>query len=296
MEKELNNTEIQNIKLEIAPKLNEEQAKRNITKFLEEYKAKFEKYCRELETYRTYFKNNRIENSDGKREKFNQCSKEFNKLLDGFIEEMPHLTESLEIGKLLLEMLTFMQVAQVKNTRVHIRLHNLELEFTEQETKKLLNKSKSLEKKMEAYTKNMKNLSEKNRRLEETLKESSVSVISVMGIFVCIFSLINVNINFFQTLVEKFGSLTNVTALFLIINATALITLTALFRFIYIFFLANRNKTENKRYFLYYSIPIVMFIVGLILLHFGNKNKIEYLNKPEIKSKVFNINLKSNKN
>lgn len=295
MEKEFSNIEMEKIKLEISSELNEEQAKKNITKFLEGYRTNFEKCCSELENYRTYFKNNGIKNNDSKKDEFNQCSKKFNRLLEGFIEEMSQLTESLEIGKLLLEMLTFMQVAQVKNTRVHIRLHKLELEFTEQETKKLLNKSIALEKKMKKYTEIMKKISNKNKSLEKTLKESNTSVISVMGIFVCIFSLINVNINFFQTLVEKFGNLTNVTALFLIINATALITLTALFRFIYIFFLNNENKPENKKYLLYYLIPIIMFTVGLILLYSANKNQLNYLNKPEIKSKVFNINLKSNK-
>lgn len=271
MEKDHNNIEIESIKLEIAPELNEEQAKKNITKFLEGYRTNFKKFYGELEDYRIYFKNNGIKNNDNKKDEFNQCSKKFNRLLEGFIEEMSQLTESLEIGKLLLEMLTFMQVAQVKNTRVHIRLYKLELELAEQETKTLLKKSEKLEKEMKKSTKNTKNLLEKSKKLEKNLKESSISVISVMGIFVCIFSLININVNFFQTLVEKFGSLINVTALFLIINATALITLTALFRFIYLFFLRDKNKLEDKKYFLYYSIPIIMFVVGLILLFLGNR-------------------------
>ena len=204
---------------------------------------------------------------------------------------MPQLSGSLEIGKLLLEMLTFMQVAQVKNTRVHIRLHKLELQLAEQETKTLLKKSEELEKEMKNSTKNTKILLRKSKELEKNLKESSVSVISVMGIFVCIFSLININVNFFQTLVEKFGSLINVTALFLIINATALITLTALFRFIYLFFLKNKYKLEDKKYFLYYLIPIVMFVVGLILLFLGNGEKSNYPNEIEVKSKISNVHI-----
>lgn len=254
MEKNLDEVEKKNIKIELNPNNNQQQAEKNITKFLEGYKEKFQDYCKKIETYRTYFKENVIENDETKDKKgeFDKCSKEFNKLLDGFIEEMPQLSGGLEIGKLLLEMLTFMQVAQVKNTRVHIRLHKIELNKSENETRTLLDRS---------------------IELEENLKNSNTSVISAMSIFVCIFSLINININFFQTLVEKFGSLLNVTALFLIINATALITLTALFRFIYLFFLRKKDDSNEKNYLSYYLIPIMMFLVGLFMLCLGNKEQ-----------------------
>ena len=56
MEKNLNDIEISNIKVEVNPDISEKQAEENITKFLEKYRKQFENYCSKLEIYRTYFK------------------------------------------------------------------------------------------------------------------------------------------------------------------------------------------------------------------------------------------------
>lgn len=111
-----------------------------------------------------------------------------------------------------------------------------------------------------------------------------------MGIFVCIFSLISININFFQTLVDSFGNIGQVVALFLIINSTMLIVLIVLLRFIYIFFYKvsiiekddaqnkkEKQEEENKKIneilkIKYYTVPIILFGIGIALLLYTLRN------------------------
>lgn len=161
--------------------------------------------------------------------------------------------------------------------------------LSELETKKI-NQVNTLLEEVNGFKSELTSLIKTNTKLEENLKNTNTSIISIMGIFVCIFSLISININFFQTLVDSFGNIVQVVALFLIINSTMLIVLIVLLRFIYIFFYKvsiiekddaqnkkEKQEEENKKIneilkFKYYTVPIILFSIGIALLLYPLQN------------------------
>lgn len=168
--------------------------------------------------------------------------------------------------------------------------------LSELETKKinqvntLLEEVNRLKIENDGFKSELTSLIKTNTKLEENLKNTNTSIISIMGIFVCIFSLISININFFQTLVDSFGNIGQVVALFLIINSTMLIVLIVLLRFIYIFFYKvsiiekddaqnkkEKQEEENKKIneilkIKYYTVPIILFSIGIALLLYTLRN------------------------
>ncbi|WP_462350563.1 hypothetical protein [Fusobacterium varium] len=241
-----------------------EEDKKEVISFISEYKCFFVSQIDIFEEYRKYFKdykeNKLIYQTEEYKIEKRKKEQEFSASSKKFNTEVEKLSKSLstelfideEFSKLQLELLTYLQLAQIKNTRVHTRLNKMNIEL-------------ALER-IEIEKTRLKEISDKNQEIENGLKFYNTSIISIMGIFVCIFSLISININFFQT--KEVGNIKNIIALFLIINSTALISLTALFRFIYKFLYKSIEKEEvtAETFFKYYFIPLIIFLIAIGLI------------------------------
>ena len=215
---------------------NEKEAQQRIKKFLMSYKEYFFIFCNEFEKYRINYKEKRSINEKEEKE-FKEYSHKFNKTMDTFLEEITDLPESNDIGKLLLEMLTYMQVAQAKNTRIHIRLHK--------------NKMEQAEEKIEQIKGNLKNI--------------YTGFISVVGVFLGIFILVSVNINFFGNIVKAENSIKEIVHLFILVNMMTIISLITLIGLVYIIICLFNDKKINYKWLYILIIPFILLILGSLI-------------------------------
>ncbi|RRD21678.1 hypothetical protein [Fusobacterium canifelinum] len=224
--------------IKIAPididKRNEKEAQQKIKLFLENNKKKFSEFCDKFEIYRRNYKENKSINE----EEFKTYSHKFNETMDTFLEEITDLPESNDIGKLLLEMLTYMQVAQAKNTRIHIRLHRNKMEQTDTENKKIKNNLKNI------YT----------------------GFISIIGVFLGIFTLISININFFGNIVKPENSIKKIIYLFILVNMMSIISLITLIGLIYITICLFTDKEVKYKWLNISLIPFLVLLLTTLLI------------------------------
>ena len=227
---------------------NIEDSKNKILIFLTERKDNFSKICTNLEEYRRYFKNSFYENNqeyNDKLKEFNQYSKKFNSILDNFLEEVTDLPDGGEIGKLLLEMLTFMLVAQAKNTRIHTRIH-----------KNIMIKSQEQISRYEIDIKSQRN----------NLRNIYTGFISIIAVFLSIFTLVSANINFFGNIIKVEDTLKKVISLFILVNSVTVFSLITLIGVIYLTIAFFNDKKVKLSYLLAYVPPILLFVSYFIII------------------------------
>lgn len=222
-------------------------SKNKVLIFLIERKESFSKFCIDLEEYRKYFKDNFDENSEeynNKLKEFNQYSKDFNKILDNFLEQVTDLPDGGEIGKLLLEMLTFMLVAQAKNTRIHTRIH-----------KNIMIKSQERISKYEIDIKSQRN----------SLRNIYTGFISIIAVFLSIFTLVSANINFFGNIIKVEDELKQVISLFVLINSVTIFSLITLVGIIYLTIAFFNDKKVKLSYIFAYVPSILLFLLYFLI-------------------------------
>ena len=222
----------ENIKIEPIDidKRNEKEAQQKIKLFLEDNKKKFSEFCDKFEVYRSNYKENKSINE----EEFKTYSHKFNETMDTFLEEITDLPESNDIGKLLLEMLTYMQVAQAKNTRIHIRLHREKMEQAE------------------------KTALTENEKVKRNLRNIYTGFVSVIGVFLGIFILVSVNINFFGNIVKAENSIKEIVHLFILVNIMTIISLITLIGLVYIIICLFNDKKINYKWLYILIIPFIL--------------------------------------
>lgn len=228
--------------IKIAPididKRNEKDAQQKIKLFLEDNKKKFSEFCDKFEIYRKNYKENRSINE----EEFKIYSHKFNETMDTFLEEITDLPESNDIGKLLLEMLTYMQVAQAKNTRIHIRLHRNKMEQAE------------------------KTALTENEKVKSNLRNIYTGFVSVITVFLGIFTLISVNINFFGNIIKPENSIEKIIYLFILVNMMTIISLITLIGLIYITICLFTDKEIKYKWLNISLIPFLVLLLTILLM------------------------------
>ena len=228
----------EDIKITPIGKTNEKEAQENIESFLDKNKIKFSEFCDTFEVYRSNYKKNKVINE----EEFKAYSHKFNEAMDTFLEEITSLPESNNIGKLLLEMLTYMQVAQAKNTRIHIRLHREKMEQAEKT----------------AFT--------ENEKVKSNLRSIYTGFVSVIAVFLGIFTLISVNINFFGNISKPENSIDKIIYLFILVNMMTIISLITLIGLIYITICLFTDKEVKYRWLRISLIPFLMLLLTILLM------------------------------
>lgn len=229
----------------------------SIRNLVQESAKKFKKYSEDFEKYRLYFKQNKHSRLDEKweekKKEFGECSKQFNEDFDLFVKS---LSEGFKDRKNYeLELLVYLQLAQTKNTRVHNRLHKAIMKDAEDKIKSTEEKIRSTEKNLEKQQKNLKNV--------------YTGFMTIIGVFLTIFTLVSANLNFFGNIIKNEDlSISKISGIFLLVNSVAIISISALILLLFasIRYFNETKEFKEKRWLFIFIVPFVLMGLALLLI------------------------------
>lgn len=253
------------------------EAKTNLENKIEGMREKIKEYNNKFERYRVLFKENKDDLFSYEKEikEFRDKSKQFNAYLEKITNTIEDDDVYKNLTKIHLQLLTELQLAQIKSTRVHSRINKCKLEKSLEKIENIENKIKDSLKKTESVEKKSKTILRRTKKLKNNLKNVYSGVLTILGVFLSVFTLVSVNINFFGNIAKELlkipGYLDNLIKILVMVNATTIVSVTFLVSLSnkFIFSATQIEKENSNKCFVTILVFAFIFLmISLLCLHY----------------------------